>query len=235
MMRAVTRVLAVLLILLSASGCAGGDTSLYVKNDSEASWYLSVLRKPGEEYSRWVVKVAPGANTFALSWDGGDAVPVTVLALDCSVAGNFHQAADGVWVLDSAPGLTARIEAHGAPIGSRRTTPGVTDTEDCGGFLYRSAVAIAGESGPHPLLAVSSCCVEQVERVDEECARLRPCLRAAHNGRGFFKLHDRPASAEVVGQQHDDSRSRRGRPIRRNARDRNRACRLELVAEVERL
>lgn len=130
-------VAAAFMILLVASGCAGGDTSLYVKNDSEASWYLSVQRKPSEADSLWVVKVEPGADTFALSWDGGDAVPITVLALDCSPVGTLHALADGAWVVDAAPGLTGRVENHGGPAGSRTTTPGVTDTEACGGITYK--------------------------------------------------------------------------------------------------
>ena len=131
------RVVAALTILVAASGCAGGDTSLYVKNDSEESWYLSVQRKPGEEFSTWVVKVEPGADTYALAWDGGDAVTVSVLAPDCSPVGTFAASTDDAWVVDAVPGLTGRIESRGGPFGSRTTTPGVTDTEDCGGFLLQ--------------------------------------------------------------------------------------------------
>ncbi len=116
-------------------GCAGGDTSLYVKNGSSQTWYLSVPRKNGGADYVWVVKVAPGADAFAVSWDGGLSVPVSVLALDCSAVGTFHAGTGDVYVIDAVPGLTGRIENHGAPLGSRTETPGVQDTEDCGGQL----------------------------------------------------------------------------------------------------
>lgn len=115
--------------------CAGGDTSLYVKNDSTQAWYLSVAHRNGPDTSTWVVKVSPGADTFALSWNGGDSVPVSVLALDCTVVGTFRVGDGGAWVIDSVAGLTGRIENNGTPLGSRTTTPGVVDTEDCGGSL----------------------------------------------------------------------------------------------------
>jgi hypothetical protein len=137
MTRVVSGILLALVVLSVASGCAGGDTSLYVKNDSQQSWYLSVSREDGPDDYLWVVRVEPGADAFALSWDGGDAVPVSVLALDCSPVGTFRRSADGTWVVDAVPGLTGRIEPHGAPLGSRTTTPGVDDTEDCGGFVFR--------------------------------------------------------------------------------------------------
>jgi hypothetical protein len=117
-------------------GCAGGDTSMYVKNGSSESWYLSVSRGLGDPCCNlWVVKVAPGADTFALSWNGGPSVKVSVLGLDCSPVGSFRAAEDGTYVVDSVAGLMARIENHGGPFGSRTTTPGVEDTYDCGGFL----------------------------------------------------------------------------------------------------
>lgn len=132
-MRSVVRVVVTALIAMAVAGCAGGDTSLYVRNDSQASWYLSVVRTSGRQDLLWVVRVAPGADGFALSWRGGESVPVTVLALDCSPVGVLEQSADGTWAAPAAPGLTARIEHHPAPLGS--TTPGFEDTEDCGGFL----------------------------------------------------------------------------------------------------
>jgi hypothetical protein len=126
-----------LALAASVAGCAGGDTSLYIRNDSQESWYLSVERVPGDLGSLWVVKVAPGADTFALSWNGGDEVPVAVLRPDCTPVGNLQLSTDGTWATNVAPGLTGRIENSGGPFGSRSTTPGVEDTEDCGGFLYR--------------------------------------------------------------------------------------------------
>jgi hypothetical protein len=120
------------------AGCVeGGDTSLYVHNGSAQPWYLSVPRKSGDFAYVWVVKVQPGADAFALAWDGGDTVPVSVLALDCSLVAMFQPTSGGGLVVDAIPGLTGRIEHHGAPLGSRTTTPGVDDTEDCGGFLFR--------------------------------------------------------------------------------------------------
>jgi hypothetical protein len=133
--RPVRYLILVIVAVLALSGCgAGGDTSFYVKNTSSQSWYLSVSRgfKDGD---LWVVGVAPGADTFALSWNGGPTQPIKVLGPDCSVVGTFRPAADGTWVIDAVPGLTGHMEAHGAPLGSRVTTPGVVDTEDCGGFL----------------------------------------------------------------------------------------------------
>ena len=122
-------------VTVAALGCTPGDTSLYVKNESGQAWYLSVPRESGPNPYLWVVKVAPGADTFALSWYGGASVAVKVLALDCSPVGTFRTGDDRVWVVESIPGLTGRVENHGAPFGSRTTTPGVQDTEDCGGSL----------------------------------------------------------------------------------------------------
>jgi hypothetical protein len=85
----------------------------------------------------WVVKVAPGADAFALSWNGGPSVPVNVLGADCSPIAPFRKAQDGTYTVDGVDGLTGRIEGHGGPLGSRTTTPGVVDTEDCGGWLAR--------------------------------------------------------------------------------------------------
>jgi hypothetical protein len=84
----VSRMLIPMLVAaLIAAGCSGGDTSLYVRNDSSQAWYLRVARLPRSDSSLWVVKVGPGADAFALSWDGGDTVPVSILGLDYSVVG----------------------------------------------------------------------------------------------------------------------------------------------------
>jgi len=56
---------------------------------------------------------------------------------DCSVVGVFRQGEGGSKVVDGVPGLAGRIEDRGAPFGSRELTPGIEDTEDCGGFLLR--------------------------------------------------------------------------------------------------
>jgi len=111
----------------------GGDTSIYVRNDTAQPWYVSVPRENGE--SLWVVRVNPGADDFAVSWTGGREIPVSVLAPDCSVVGAFRKEGDG-YVVDAVPGLTARMEDHGGPWTSRGDA-GVDDTEDCGGFLYK--------------------------------------------------------------------------------------------------
>jgi hypothetical protein len=131
------RLVGVALTALAVSGCAGGDTSLYVTNDTAEPWHLRVEREPDQEFATWVVTVDPGADTFALSWEGGESVPVEVLAMDCSTLGTFRPSESGLWVVDAVPGLAGRLERHGAPLGSRTTTPGVSDTEDCGGFLGR--------------------------------------------------------------------------------------------------
>ena len=124
-------------VAIAAAACAGGDTSLYVRNDSGHAWYVSVERSDrGYDY-RWGVKVAPGADAFALSWDGGPDVTVTVRGPDCSPVGTFRATSDDTYVVDAVPGLTGRVERHGAPAGSRTTTPGVKDTEDCGGELMQ--------------------------------------------------------------------------------------------------
>jgi hypothetical protein len=114
----------------------GGDTSLYVKNETSAAWYVSVVQHVDGGSSRlWVVQVFPGADNFGLSWDGGETVAVSVLNSDCEPVGTFRSGENGTWVVDAVPGLTGTIEHHGAPFGSRTTTPGIIDTEDCGGVL----------------------------------------------------------------------------------------------------
>lgn len=60
-----------------------------------------------------------------------------MLAPDCSPVGTFHQGEGNTYAVDAVAGLAARIENHGAPLGSRSTTPGIEDTEDCGGFVGR--------------------------------------------------------------------------------------------------
>jgi hypothetical protein len=126
-----------MMVALFATGCSGGGTSLYVRNDSPQAWYLRVPRTQHPDSSLWVVKVSPGADAFALAWQDGDAVAVSVLALDCTVVGSFRPAPDGSLLVEGVPGLVGHIEQHGAPPGSRLTTPGVEDTEECGGFLGR--------------------------------------------------------------------------------------------------
>lgn len=110
---------------------------MYVRNDSGASWLLSVPRSDQGYRSLWVVRVAPGADAFALSWDGGPDVTVAVRGLDCTVVGTFRAGEGDTMVVDAVPGLTARIENLGPPIGSRTTTPGVVDTEECDGELLQ--------------------------------------------------------------------------------------------------
>ena len=124
-------------IAAAITACAGGDTSLFVNHESGQAWSMSVPRKDRDYSRHWVVKVQPRANAFALSWDGGPEVAVTVLALDCSPVGVFQIGEDGEYVVDAVPGLTARIQNTGAPLGSRSNDPGVEDTEDCGGELFK--------------------------------------------------------------------------------------------------
>jgi hypothetical protein len=128
------RRLAVALAALTLTSCAGGDFSFYVKNSTASTWYLETPRS-GDSGDMWVVKVDPGADTFALSWSRKSSGTVTVLALDCTVVGVFRATGDGSWVVDAVPGLTGRVEANGGPPGSRTTTPGVIDSTQCGGTL----------------------------------------------------------------------------------------------------
>lgn len=126
--------LAIALTALSACG-PGGDRSLYVKDDTSKSWFLAVDRTAGDFDYTWVVEVEPGADASALSWDHKDTDEVRVLDADCSVVGTFRSTEDGTWVVDAAPGLTASVKEQGPPLGSRTTTPGVSDTEECGGTM----------------------------------------------------------------------------------------------------
>jgi hypothetical protein len=132
--RVAVRVLLALLGTSALAGCGGGDLSFYVKNDTQSSWYLEVNRT-ADSSDVWAVKVDPGADAFALAWSRSSSGTVTLLALDCSAVGTFHASADGAWVVDGVAGLTGRVEGHGTPFGSRTTTPGVTDTTDCGGTI----------------------------------------------------------------------------------------------------
>jgi hypothetical protein len=112
-------------LAVALSGCTGpGDTSLYVKNDSDQTVYVKV--------TQWVVRVEPGADGLAVSWTGRVA-PVHVLSLDCSPIGTFRQTDDGTYVVDEIPGLTARIENHGSLFVS---SGGFTGSSDCGGVQY---------------------------------------------------------------------------------------------------
>ena len=117
------------------AGCYPGDTNLRVVNGSEHAWYLSVERAPGRDDLLWVVRVAPGADGYVFSWNGGETAPVTVLADDCTPVGTLARASDGSWTTPAVQGLVGRMTGGFGPSGSRSTTPGIEDTEDCGGFL----------------------------------------------------------------------------------------------------
>jgi len=127
------------LVLLVASGCGpGGDTSLFVRNDSDREWFVSVQRTQGDDpFSRWVIRVQPGADGFGVSWAGGPNIPVSVLDADCAPVGQFERSDDGSYAVEAAPGLTARIEDRPGPWLSRTQTPRIQDTDACGGFVPR--------------------------------------------------------------------------------------------------
>jgi len=88
-----------LAVPLALSACAGGDTSIYVRNETDEAWYVAVLRKQTDPDSRWVVRVNPGADAFAVSWDGGPDVPVDILGPDCQSVGHFQKGDGDTWVV----------------------------------------------------------------------------------------------------------------------------------------
>lgn len=122
------------LLAVAAACTSPGDTSMYASSSSDRVWLLKVPRAPTDDTSFWVVRVRPRADAFAFSWIGTD-VSVQILREDCSVAGTMMPQPDGTYASPDAPGLTARLEAHGAPIGSRDPSSGVEDVEECGGTL----------------------------------------------------------------------------------------------------
>ena len=127
-------VLGAAVALATASCTAGGDTSLYARNDSDSVYLLRVSRSPSSDSSLLVIRILPKADGFALSWTGGSSVPVEVLSEDCTKIGTLEPRSEGSFGTDGAPGLVARLEAHGAPIGS--ATSGIEGTEECGGALF---------------------------------------------------------------------------------------------------
>jgi hypothetical protein len=107
--RRVCLLIATVWLVVAACG-PGGDTAMYVTNESEQPWYVSVLRVQDDPGSLWVVRVNPGADDqFAVSWTGGPEVAVGVLGPDCASIGVFRQEDDG-WVVDAVPGLKARVQ-----------------------------------------------------------------------------------------------------------------------------
>lgn len=112
--------------VLAACG-TGGDTSVYVRNDSARAWLLVT--------TQGVVKVEPGADGLAASWSGGPGRPFWLKAPDCVLVGQFHRGEDGVYTVDGVPGFTARIEDHGVLFAT--FAEGTAHTEDCGGFTPR--------------------------------------------------------------------------------------------------
>jgi hypothetical protein len=112
------------------------DTSIRVRNDTEKSWYVSVVRTPKYPDGLWVVSVDPGADTFAVEWEGGRGVPVQVLDSQCHSVGTFHEGPSGIYLVDAVPGLTGRIK-DGPGYEPRTELPGIHDSDRCGGFLER--------------------------------------------------------------------------------------------------
>jgi hypothetical protein len=112
------------------------DTSIRVRNDTDQSWYVSVVRTPKYPDNLWVVSVDPGANAFAVEWEGGRGVPVHVLDAQCHSVGTFHQGSSGIYVVDAVPGLTGQIK-DGPGYEPRTELPGIHDSLKCGGFLDR--------------------------------------------------------------------------------------------------
>jgi hypothetical protein len=110
------------------------DTSLYIRNASKSTWYLAVDKEEAGHPYTTVVQVAPGADTFGLSWRGGWPKVVRVLDANCTQVGTFEGDVDGLTV-EGAAGLTGRTESHGPPVRSREGT-GVDGTQDCGGAVF---------------------------------------------------------------------------------------------------
>ena len=112
------------------------DTSIRVRNDTDQSWYLSVVRTPKYPDGLWVVSVDPGADAFAVEWEGGRGVSVHVLDAACHSVGTFHEGPSSVYLVDAVPGLTGRIK-DGPGYEPRTELPGIHDSDKCGGFLDR--------------------------------------------------------------------------------------------------
>ena len=111
--------------------CSRPVTSLRVRNDTEQSWYVSVARTPNVPGNLWVVLVDPGADAFAVEWEGHRDVAVRVLDEACNPVGTFHEAASGVYVVDAVPGL----------IGTMRDGPGYEPRTDIPGIQTPSNAA----------------------------------------------------------------------------------------------
>ena len=112
------------------------DTSIRVRNDTDQSWYVSVVRTPKYPYNLWVVSVDPGADAFGVEWEGGRRVPVHVLDAQCNSVGTFHLGPAGIYVVDAVSGLTGQIK-DGPGHEPRTELPGIHDSVKCGGFLDR--------------------------------------------------------------------------------------------------
>ena len=112
------------------------DTSIRVRNDTDQSWYVSVIRTPNYPDNLWVVSVDPGADAFAVEWEGGRGVPVQVLDADCHSVGTLREGPSGIYLVDAVPGLTGQIK-DGPGYEPRTELPGIHDSLKCGGFLDR--------------------------------------------------------------------------------------------------
>jgi hypothetical protein len=116
--------------------CSRPVTSIRVRNDTDQSWYVSVVRTPNYPDTLWVVLVDPGADAFAVEWEGGRDVPVHVLDAQCNPVGTFQQGPASIHVVAAVPGLTGRM-SDGPGYEPRTEIPGIHDSMECGGFLER--------------------------------------------------------------------------------------------------
>jgi hypothetical protein len=126
----------VLCVVFLLGQCSRLVTSIRVRNDTEQYWYVSVARTPMYRDNFWLVLVDPGADAFAVEWEGRRDVAVQVLDAECNLAGTFHETPSGVYVVDAVPGLIGTMR-DGPGYEPRTEIPGIHDTFECGGHLDR--------------------------------------------------------------------------------------------------
>jgi hypothetical protein len=100
---------------------------MYVANDTDRTIMLRVQIS--------VARVDPGASGPAVAWQGDRDVPVEVLDTDCGVIGTLETVDGTSYFVDELPGLSGHIEEWDLVWGNQ--TPGIVDTNDCGGDLPR--------------------------------------------------------------------------------------------------